>query len=110
MATGTIKSVQTVELVVVEHTVSSDIDLNSTSYVEKTATITKEGYTPVGIVGNHFENGSGGSGSSYLYPYRLYLDDIQSGSATVKSMIRNGYSSNATNVEFYVEVLWKKVG
>ncbi len=106
MAKGTIKKAGT-ELAVEEYAISKAFNLDHGKVIEKQLAISKPGYMPIGIVGYNF---SGAQGMSYLHFYKLYLFDIQPGSCSIETYIRNTHATlNATSVVPVVYVLWQKI-
>lgn len=105
MASGTVKKNES-GLVVEEYLVAEAFNLAAGKVIEKQLAISKPGYMPIGIVG---WNIAGTQGMSYLHFYKLYLYDIQPGSCSIETFVRNTYTSNATGILLYVYVLWQKI-
>lgn len=110
MAKGTIKKAGT-ELVVEKYLLTDKLNMNAGTVIEKQLAITKAGYMPIGVVGYNIAPGTSGTGSgmSHLHFYKLYLFDVQPGSCTVETYIRNSNTAKATNIAIYLDVLWQKV-
>lgn len=86
------------------HTISSIAINGNTTGAATTATFTKSGYLPIGIVGHRFT----GDYIAYANLIQLYLSSASSGSATVTYRIRN-LGTNAISASLNVDILWLKV-
>ena len=92
---------------VVENHVTPTLTGNG-NYDNQTLNITKPGYYPIGIVGFH----QGGTLSSYLHTYAMFLQNQAIGSGQIYYNRRVvGYSGSSTlNATITFKVLWAKLG
>lgn len=74
--------------------------ISGNSYSASSASVTKSGYTPIGIVGFRIQ-------SSWIQPSRIQITEYNDGSATVSWEMRN-YASGSANISLIVEILWRK--
>lgn len=88
-----------------EHTLTTNLTITSGNNNTSDYTVSKSGYTPVGIVGWRVVNGDG-SGCSYAIPFRMYIASASSGSATIHAGIRAFSTVNSCTL--YATVLWIK--
>ena len=88
------------QVVVTRETLGSGIDVSSQRSLSVTKSISKSGYTPVGIVGQQFAGGSGGSYVSY--------GKIELSGSSIVSVIVNATSGNTSGITAYAYVLWVK--
>ena len=89
----------------VEHTLETNVTLNSGAYSEKNYTVTKAGYYPLGIVGYRVYYVSGQT--SYQNVYQCYISSASVGSATVRFSFANTHTAQAKS-NIYVRILWAK--
>lgn len=86
---------------------SSEIDnqtINATTNATFDITITKSGYTPLGIVGwGIYSASSNGANNGWCTPYGVGMPNT----ATARFVIRN-YASSAAKVKLRVYVLYRK--
>lgn len=75
-----------------------DVSAGSTAWC--TASVTKSGYTPVGIVGWYF---TGGTANTWLFPYAM-----RTGSANTNIAIRNLGGVTSTGVSVDLDILYRK--
>lgn len=76
------------------------------SYQDFDFTITKNGYYPIGIIGYSFT----GSGSTTVYPSRLFINTATEGRADVVLRARNTSTQSAASPTIQLRILWQKVG
>lgn len=88
-----------------EHTLTSNLTITNGNTSNSTYTVTKAGYTPVGVVGWRTINGSG-SGGSYALCFGATLSSASSGSGTVNLGIRA--VGAVTKCTLLATVLWIK--
>ena len=88
-----------------EHTLTSNLTITNGNTSNSTYTVTKSGYTPVGVVGWRTINGSG-SGGSYAVCFGATLSSASSGSGTVNIGIRA--IGAVTKCTLLATVLWIK--
>ena len=81
------------------------LTVNSGTQTSGSASVTRTGAYPIGIVGHRTANGSG-SGGSYALPHALYISGASVGSATVAYGIR-AVGGKVDNCDLYVTILWK---
>lgn len=88
-----------------EHTVTTNLTIANGNINNSTYTVTKAGYTPVGVVGWRTINGSG-SGGSYAVCFGATLSAASSGSGSVNIGLRA--VGAVTKCTLLVTVLWIK--
>ena len=88
------------EIDVTSVTSSTIASIASGATASFSATLSRTGYTPLGIVGYNF---SSGSGVSTLNVYRMWLSDVNTAYAAVRAI-----GAAASNVAMTFYVLWKK--
>lgn len=104
-AGGTAHCVGTMDtMTTTQHSTSTGSVAATTDSGDKTATFTKSGYYPLGIVGVNM----GGTNRMYQNIYEYRLSARSSGSATLTYRFRNN-SSAAFSGTFYVDILWIKI-
>lgn len=91
--------------VVTEHDLTTSLTVSNGSTSNATYTVTKTGYTPVGVVGWRTINGSG-SGGSYAVCFGATMSSASSGSASINVGIRAVGAVN--NCTLRASVLWIK--
>ena len=104
-ALGVLATNQIYSLFVAEEvSLGSSITVNSSTNASGDVTFTKAGYYPLGIVGFR----SSGSGSTSVYPARIYISSASSGSATVTYLLKSTQASDAS-INQRVTILWVKM-
>lgn len=88
-----------------EHELTTNLTIANGNLNNSNYTVSKSGYTPVGIVGWRVANGSG-SGGSYALPFGMSITSASSGSATIIAGIRA--VGAVTKCTLYATVLWIK--
>ncbi len=87
------------------NSVSIPVSCGANTYGSGSASATKEGWLPIGVVGFSITGGSSGSAAMN----RIYISARSTGSVTVLAGVRN-VSSTALSLTVNVDVLWVKVG
>lgn len=84
---------------------TESIAYSVTQSMEKdlTATYTKAGYKPLGIVGHYYTNVSGGNSNG------AYAKTLTDTSITVQGHISRGNTGGTTAGNLYVNILWTKI-
>lgn len=90
---------------VVESKSADNVSISANGTAGASFTITKNGYTAIGIVGWQLENASS-SGARYTF-CRLYSTYISSQS-TAYVHLRNRYTAGGAKVKVTIQVLYKK--
>lgn len=80
------------------------ISVNANTYGQSYVSITKSGYTPIGIIG--FDPAGGGTGS--LMSVKFYIRNVTEGSGEIFYGYRNNGNNNITNATITFTVLWRK--
>ena len=88
-----------------EHALTTNLTIANGNISNSNYTVSKSGYTPVGVVGWRVANGSG-SGGSHALPFGMSITSASSGSATINAGIRA--VGAVTSCTLYVTVLWIK--
>ena len=83
-------------LMITDETISSSETINGSSAKEISKSLSKNGYTPVGLLAINISN-------DYILLNRFYIDS--SGLAHIK--VRNVNSANQSNVQVNASVLWQ---
>lgn len=94
------------DIVAVEVRIKHGLTANNGTQTSGTATVSKAGWYPIGIVGHRCDNGSG-SGGSYALPHAIRISSASVGSATVSYGIR-AVGGNVSNCDLYATILWKR--
>lgn len=108
MATGTIKQPESYAgFEIVTHTVVSDRSIAANEVTGNiSATFTKAGYYPLGVVGTSRT----GTGSTFGNVVGLHMTAQSEGSVTLRTNIRNISTTSAiTAITIYADVLWMKI-
>ena len=91
------------QVVVTEVTISTAVTTRPGRVISYNMSISKSGYTPIGIVGSRFSNGSSGGGNTYCNFQELYLVDSSHIYATII-----GVGGDAEGCSAFAYVLWVK--
>ena len=103
MATGTIPQPAVPLDFVIETKNWDNISVSSQSYSESTVSISKTGYTPIGLVGWEIANASSsGTNRTKCFLFRYYI----SGNTLYYSI--GNYSTSSAKVRLYAQILYKK--
>lgn len=87
--------------VVEDKVLTSSKAISANSYGNGSVSIAKSGYTPIGIVGMHVENASGGSYNTYCSIHSFYLDGT-----TAYYIVRNNHASSTATIKITASVMY----
>lgn len=92
------------DLFITQSVVKDGVSITSSSFSDGTITITKDGFTPIGIVGNTIVNAStGGSNGGNVVQSYAYINGN-----TLNFRLRNTAASTAANVKYTAYILYIK--
>ena len=101
MATGTLTSLSGVRQIVVEQYDVLIDSIAKSSYKIQTEQLTKAAdtykYVPLGVIGYLVNNGEGGTGSSLIKPYRIYVDNYQDNNGDAEFTLEIGLRNTSTS-------------
>lgn len=89
---------------IIDHTLESSATFPANDTKTSAATVTNEGYYPLGIVGFRSSNTTG-----YLIPYWFRISSVAVGSCTASMSFANR-SSSAQSSTIHAYILWVKAG
>lgn len=82
--------------------ITSSLTVNGSNYNTANKSVSKNGYTPIGIVGVHLENASGGSNNTFVFTHSWYL------SGTTAYFIFRNTTTSAATIKVTATILYVK--
>lgn len=91
-------------LLVEDVEVIDGLTVNANNYATTSKSVSKTGYTPLGIVGVHLENATtGGTYNTYVFTHSFYLSGT-----TAYFVLRNTHASTNAKIKITISVLYVK--